>query len=161
MGIHSPRNRCRLCDRNIQLPTHDAEKSTHNDPPYPSATIGLRSRIIFAKPIMVVTLQQGRPLWVFCISPDEHITSNHSRAKPLSYPLACCCAISAPILPTTARGPELNELVPVVYSAVVPPVTAATIPAGEVPHCPLWRRKRVGGTEQDSRPMPHSSHDIS
>ena len=40
----------------------------------------------------------------FCISPDEHITSNHSRAKPLSYPLACCCAISAPILPTTARG---------------------------------------------------------
>ena len=56
------------------------------------------------KPIMVVTLQQGRPLWVFCISPDEHITSNHSRAKPLSYPLACCCAISAPILPTTARG---------------------------------------------------------
>gem|GEM_PF-3464523 len=97
----------------------------------------------------------------FCISPDEHITSNHSRAKPLSYPLACCCTISAPILPTTARGPELNELVPVVYSAVVPPVTAATIPAGEVPHCPLWRRKRVGGTEQGSRPMPHSSHDVS
>lgn len=95
----------------------------------------------------------------FCISPDEHITSNHSRAKPLSYPLACCCAISAPILPTTARGPELNELVPVVYSAVVPPVTAATIPAGEVPHCPLWRRKRVGA-QSKTHGQCHTHHTI-
>ena len=95
----------------------------------------------------------------FCISPDEHITSNHSRAKPLSYPLACCCAISAPILPTTARGPELDELVPVVYSAVVPPVTAATIPAGKSPIARFGGENGLGA-QSKTHGQCHTHHTI-